>query len=96
MGLKEDFPSFESQNFGLVSGTANSAAFPSIQGKMARLVAYSTNAYPFFIGAGAIVFELAAGSDTGWFPLIGNNLNSMRFNSRSGTSTDRLAYWVQG
>lgn len=97
MGLKEDFPSFENQNFGIVSGTANNASFPSVQGKMGRFIAHSTNTYPFFIGAaGVVVFELDAGSDTGWFPVIGGNINNMQFKSTSGTSTDRLAYWLQG
>jgi hypothetical protein len=97
MGLKDDFPSFEAQIFGLVSGTVNAASFPSVQGKMGRFVAHSTNVYPFFIGAGDIVvFELNAGADSGWFPIIGGNLNLMQFKSTSGTSTDKLAYWLQG
>lgn len=94
--LKEFYTGdFEAERFGLVSGSAIAAAFPNVPAKLARFVAYGANIGRFYIGRdGNVTYELAAGTQTDWFSVVGDNLNVMQFRSPSGTA-DKLAFWVQ-
>lgn len=77
----------------LFSGTTVTQ-FPSVQVKLARLKAWTSNIGSFFVGESAsdLFFELDAGDDTGWISL--SNLNQLWFSNGSGTA-DKLAVWLQ-
>jgi len=96
MGFKEDISSdFSAERFGLVSGSASNTLFPNVPAKLARFVAYSGNITSFYIGkSGQVTYELPPGVDTGWFPVVEDNLNTMQFRNSSGT-VDKLGFWVQ-
>ena len=86
---------FQNERFGLVSGSAVGASFPNVPAKIARFIAYGSNGSKFYVGRnGSQTYELAAGIQTDWFSVAGENLNAMQFKSASGTM-DKLAYWVQ-
>jgi hypothetical protein len=81
---------------GQITGSAEYAPFPNISGYVFRLQGRSTNLGSFMVGtaSGTIAFEIDAGFDTDWFPLAGNNLNTLYFQNVSG-SAERLTYWVK-
>lgn len=84
---------FEVNEFIKVSGSAVATRFPNAEAQMARIVAYSGNNASFLIGGQTTCFfEMAAGTDTGWFGI--DNLSELYFSNPSGT-TNYLSVWIQ-
>lgn len=93
--------SFINQSVGVITGTFGMSQLPAIPGKIARLQARSANAGSIYLGrfintgTFPLPWELAAGGDTGWFPLRpGGTLADIWQNGSSGSSY--MAYWVMG
>ena len=80
--------------FGVVTGSASAARFPSIPAIAAKMQAREGNISVAEIGDAQnnTVFELAAGETTEWFEI--NNLNELWYINASGTA-DALVWWVQ-
>lgn len=104
--FRTDFQNgFPVDEIGLITGTSAYRQFPNLPGELFRLQGNSANAGSFLIGtttgtkAGFLVgaqiaWEIDAGYDTGWFKLMGNNLNSLYFLNASGGG-EKLTYWIQ-
>lgn len=82
--------------FGLVTGVAVAASFPSQTARLARFSTYATNNGPFYIGnsASSVSYELKPGIITDWFSVNGENLSNYQFKNPSGTN-NYLSFWVQ-
>ena len=87
---------FSHELIGEITGTSAYALFPSVPGYAFKLQGRSTNLGSFMIGtnSGTLAYEVDAGFDTDWFPLVTKNLNSLYFENVSGSS-ERLTYWVK-
>jgi len=81
---------------GQVTGSVNVSRLPDVPGQVFRLKADSDNANSFWLGtaSGSLPFEMDAGDDTGWFTLMGDNLENLFYYNLSG-STETMAYWTQ-
>jgi hypothetical protein len=96
---------FPVDEIGVITGSSTYRQLPNRPGELFRLKAQSSNIGSSFIGTntgsvfglgvgGQIAFEIDSGDDTGWFKLMGNNLNSLYCYNPSGSS-ERLVYWLQ-
>lgn len=91
---------FPADRIGMITGSSAYTRFPNLPGDVFRLQAKASNIGSFFMGVSTgtyltqLVWELDAGYDTGWFKVMGDNLNELFFYNPSG-STERLAYWIQ-
>lgn len=95
---------FDYDEIGVITGSSTRSKLPNRPGSIFRLKPQSFCIGSFFIGTetgssgvgsnSSIAFELDAGNDTGWFKLMGDNLDSLWYYSPSG-STERMAYWIQ-
>lgn len=96
---------FSEQIFGKVTGTFAMSRLPSIPGRVARIRTYAANTSPIWIGTWVntgsfpLPYQLAAGTESEWFPLVMDdaidsegNLNSLWQNGSSGSCY--FAYWV--
>lgn len=80
--------------FGLISGSATAAQFPSRPCWKVKLKARSGNIGSFFIGdySNRVYWELDASQETEW--VSASNLNRYWFSNPSGT-VDQLSWWIQ-
>lgn len=83
---------------GEITGSAVVSRFPDLPGQLFRLKAWSTNDESFWIGTKSGTneqyWEMDAGDDSGWFTVMGDNLNNLFYYSPSG-SAETMAYWLQ-
>jgi hypothetical protein len=96
---------FPIDEIGVITGSSTYRQLPNRPGQLFKLKALASNIGSSFIGTNTgtffgmgvgaqIAFEIDAGDDTGWFKLMGNNLNSLYCYNPSGSS-ERLTYWLQ-
>jgi len=83
---------FNSDWFGVVSGTASALPFPSGTARLARFKADTSNQGDIFFGNdGEVVFALDAGQDTGWFAPSQGKLENYHYVGDNQV----LRFWVQ-
>ena len=93
-----DFREFTEQIFVKITGTFGMSRLPSVPGRVARIRTYAANTSPIWIGGWVntgsfpLPYQLAAGTESDWFPLILDdtidnlgNLNSLWQNAASGS-----------
>jgi hypothetical protein len=83
---------FNTDWFGIVTGTASAQQFPSGTARLARFKADTSNQGDIFFGnEGEVVFALDAGEDTGWFAPSQGKLENYHY-----VGIDQvLRFWVQ-
>ena len=92
-GLKEYYGDvFNSDWFGVVSGTASALQFPSGTARLARFKADTSNQGDIFFGnRGEVIFALDAGQDTGWFAPSQGKLENYYYVGDNQV----LRFWIQ-